>query len=85
MEKQEKFREKFEEEPKIYSFKDGRFSFWEGNINENAVMVIRVREDNKPSKRWVEKGLPPGIPLRPAPEEHIQRWLDSHPDYKINA
>ena len=68
---------------KVYSFEDGNFSFWEGEVDGNIV-VIRVREDDKASMRWVEKGLPRGITIHPASIDHIRQWQDGHPEYKPN-
>lgn len=68
--------------PKLYSFSDGRFSFWEGG-NGDEVVVIRVWEGESPSARWVEKGLPLGMTIHPASEEHIRQWLESHKELEL--
>lgn len=73
---------KFEISPMTYSFEDGRFNFWEGEVNGKTV-VIRVREGDSPVMQWI-KELPLGVPIYPADGEHIKQWLESHPEYKLS-
>jgi hypothetical protein len=75
--------DQFENDLTMFIFKDGRFSFWEGEVNGNIV-VLRVREDESPVMLWIEKELPLGIPIRPASGERIQQWIDSNPEYKLS-
>ncbi len=76
--------DKFEINLTTYSFKDGQFSFWEGEVNGKAV-VIRVREDGSPVMQWIfEEGLPGGIAIRPADGERVKQWLAAHPEHKLS-
>lgn len=72
----------FDIEPMTYFFKDGEFSFWEADVNGKAV-IIRIQKDESPVMQWIEQGLPPGTPIRPANGEHIQQWLKDHPEYEL--
>lgn len=75
--------DRFEIDPTTYSFKDGQFSFWEGEINGKAV-VIRVGKDGSPVLQWIfEEGLPGKIAIHPADGEHIKQWLETHPEYEL--
>jgi hypothetical protein len=76
--------DQFEIEPMTYFFKDGQFSFWEGEIDGKTV-VIRVREDDSPVMRWIfEEELPRGVGIHPATGEHIKQWLADHPEYELS-
>lgn len=75
--------DQFEIETMTHLFKDGRFSFWEGEVDGKTV-VIRVSEDGSPVMQWIfEEGLPGGIEINPADGEHIQQWLEAHPEYEL--
>ena len=77
--------DRFEIKPTTYLFKDGQFSFWEGEVNGKTT-VIRVREDGSPVLRWIfEEGLPGGIEIRPATGEHVARWLADNPEYELSG
>jgi hypothetical protein len=73
----------FEIDPMTFPFSDGQFSFWKGEVNR-ATVVIRVREDESPVMRWIEEGLPLGIPIYPASGEDVKQWLAEHPDYELS-
>jgi hypothetical protein len=73
----------FEIEPVTFSFKDGQFGFWEGEVDGKAV-VIRVQKDDSPVMQWIGSGLPLGIPIHLASGEHIQQWLKSHPEFQFS-
>lgn len=76
-------KESFERtEPEYHEFADGRFTFWEVIDNGRAI-VFRAREDTTPARRAIEKGIPKGNPIIPAEAEHIQQWLDGHPNQQI--
>lgn len=76
--------DQFEIEPMTYFFKDGQFSFWEGEVHGKAV-VIRVREDGSPVMQWIfEEGLPRGIAIHPADSKHVKQWLEAHPEYELS-
>ncbi len=76
--------DQFEIDPMTFFFKDGQFSFWEGEVNGKAV-VIRVREDGSPLMQWIfEEGLPGGISIHPAGGRHVKQWLEAHPEYKLS-
>lgn len=67
---------------RMFRFRDGRFSFWEA-VFERHVIVFRVREDRDPRERALEKGYPQDIPIQGASPDHIQAWLNGHPDYPV--
>lgn len=76
--------DQFEIKPTLYSFKDGQFSFWEGEVDGKSV-VIRVREDGSLVIQWIfEEGLPRGIAIHPADSKHIKQWLEAHPEYELS-
>lgn len=76
--------DQFKIDPMMYFFKDGQFSFWEGEVNGKAV-VIRVREDGSPVMQWIfEEELPRGIAIHPADGEHVKQWLEAHPEYELS-
>ena len=75
--------DQFEIDPMTFFFKDGQFSFWEGEIDGKAV-VIRIKKDDSPVMQWIEKGLPLGIPIHPASGDHIKKWIEDHPEYELN-
>jgi len=73
----------FEIDPMTFFFKDGQFSFWEGEVDGKAVVIL-VREDDSPVMQWIEKGLPLGTPIHPAGGEHIKQWLGGHLEYELS-
>lgn len=74
--------DKFEYTPIVFSFSDGRFSLWEGEVGGKPV-VIRVSENSSPVIQWIFKeGLPGGIDIHPASGDHIQEWIKTHPEYE---
>jgi hypothetical protein len=75
--------DQFEIKPTTYFFKDGKFNFWEGEV-DGKVVVIRVREDDSAVMQWVEQGLPLKIGIRPARGENIGKWLTDHPEYELS-
>ena len=70
-------------QPQLYKFKDGNFSFWKALVDDRKGVVFRVREDTTPGKRSIEKGIPRGVPIVPSDEKDINSWLETHPDYDI--
>ena len=72
----------FEIAPTVYSFVDGRFIFWEGELNRKTI-VMRLREDESPVMRWVEQKLSVPVNIRPASGDNIGRWFLNNPEYKL--
>lgn len=80
---QPRWLDKFEIDPMMFFFKDGRFSFWEGQVIDKTV-VIRVREDESPVMRWIDEGLPLGVAIHPADGLQIKHWFKNHPEFDFN-
>lgn len=81
---QPRWLDQFDVKPKTYSFKDGQFSFWEGEV-DGKVVVIRVPEDGSPVLQWIfEEGLPGKIPISPADDDQVKQWLIAHPEYELS-
>ncbi len=77
--------DQFEIKPTTYPFKDGKFSFWEGEVDGKTV-VIRVPEDGSPVLQWIfEEGLPGGVQIRHAHGDHVIKWFETHPEYKLGG
>lgn len=67
-----------------YGFSDGKFSFWTaqyGSWARDRRIVFRVREDNTPLRRAVEKEIANYDRIIPATEAEIDAWEDAHPTF----
>jgi hypothetical protein len=70
----------------LYSFKDGRFTFWTayyGSWANDARVVFRVREDTDPRLRARQKEISNWDRLIPARPNEIKMWIEGHPDYPV--
>lgn len=67
--------------PPTHHFDDGDYSFWVaeyGSIDNDMMIVFRVRKDRTPESRAREK-LPAGWGrIHHATPEEIQKWHNSH-------
>lgn len=68
--------------PTEFSFAGGTYTFWEGIVEGNPV-VIRVPKNGSPVMQWIDMGLPLGVPLRPAQGDTLLKWIASHPEISL--
>ena len=69
---------------RLYTFADGRFSFWCLPVRVGAYVVFRVREDRTVRERAQEKGFPIGDGcFYSATDLDIETWLKEHPQYPV--
>jgi hypothetical protein len=76
--------DEFALQPIEFSFADGVYTFWEGTVDGDAV-VIRVPKNGSPVMQWIEMGLQLGTPIRQAQGNTILQWIAEHPEISLQT